>query len=247
LTTLAGAYDALILHPELRRYFGPRGYYNAGWWEDGCTSQEEACDALVSRVASLASPASRHNVLDVGCGLGSSTRALASCWPHAQITGVNFSLRQIAEARRGGGRFLAGDAVRLPMRDASVDCLVSIEAAFHFATRAGFFGEAARVLVDGGILLMTDILFTSSTFPGSETVPAANHLHDLDEYRDQLARCPFTSIAIDDITSSTWAPFTRSLHRWASAEQPTWVPMAEALERNTASHYLLLSAKRADR
>jgi SAM-dependent methyltransferase len=49
------------------------------------------------------------------------------------------------------------DATRLPLRDASVDGVISVEAAFHFPSRAAFFAEGVRVLRPGGVLTMSDI------------------------------------------------------------------------------------------
>jgi SAM-dependent methyltransferase len=45
----------------------------------------------------------------------------------------------------------------LPFADASFAGVISVEAAFHFTSRARFFAETLRVLRPGGVLTMSDI------------------------------------------------------------------------------------------
>ena len=52
---------------------------------------------------------------------------------------------------------MAGDAARLPFADAAVDGIISVEAAFHFRSRAAFFAECYRVLRPRGVLSISDI------------------------------------------------------------------------------------------
>jgi demethylmenaquinone methyltransferase / 2-methoxy-6-polyprenyl-1,4-benzoquinol methylase len=56
---------------------------------------------------------------DVACGTGALTAELAALAPGATVVGFDFSQEMLKRA--GGGRFAAGDALQLPLADASVD------------------------------------------------------------------------------------------------------------------------------
>jgi SAM-dependent methyltransferase len=52
---------------------------------------------------------------------------------------------------------VCADATRLPFAPGHADGVISVEAAFHFRSRAAFFSEARRILKPGGILTMSDV------------------------------------------------------------------------------------------
>jgi cyclopropane fatty-acyl-phospholipid synthase-like methyltransferase len=243
----AAEYDALILNPLLRDYFGPRGYYNVGWWTDATESQEEACDALTDLLAArvLREPGA---VLDVACGLGATTARLSSRWAAARVTGVNYSLAQLSHGRQSSR--VACDAAHLAIRTASVGAIVSVEAAFHFRTRRSFLGEARRVLRPGGVLSLSDILFQPGRWPGFWTVPAENQLDGIEQYVDELKDAGFGAIRVEDRTEETWLPFCRNLQQWLESRRDLlgeeafaqWHGMAELLESSMIRSYLIVSA-----
>lgn len=86
-------------------------------------------------------------VLDVGTGTGAVARSAASCFPAAEVVGVDVSSEMIAEARRHAGsereRYEVGDASALPFDDASFDLVV-------LNNMIPFFDELARVTRPGG-------------------------------------------------------------------------------------------------
>src|SRR5918994_1254316 len=83
-----------------------------------------------------------------------------------------------AELPRGGAWLeeagalaVNGDAARMPLRDECFDGVISVEAAFHFASRRRFFAEAIRVLRPGGVLSMSD--FATNRMPRGPVEGAA--------------------------------------------------------------------------
>jgi SAM-dependent methyltransferase len=114
-------------------------------------------------------------VLDVACGPGGKTAWYAETadW----VFGVDLDRSHLVEARRYGGargvaarlRFAAADAVRLPLRDASVDAVTANDAMEHFADPAGVLAELGRVVRPGGAAFVT--------FPPYRSANGA-HLYD---------------------------------------------------------------------
>ncbi len=99
-------------------------------------------------------------VLDVGCGIGGSSRILAESYNFA-VTGITISPQQVERAQQLTSqelnvRFLVDDAMALSFPDASFDVVWSIEAGPHMPDKAIFAKELMRVLKPGGVLVVAD-------------------------------------------------------------------------------------------
>ncbi len=99
------------------------------------------------------------SVVDLGCGVGRLTPALAETFG-GPVYGVEPSdrMRDIAEASAGhpGVTYLAGEAARMPLADHSVDAVLMFLSFHHVPDRAAGAAEIVRVLKpDGRLLLRT--------------------------------------------------------------------------------------------
>ena len=99
-------------------------------------------------------------VLDVGCGIGGSSRILAREYGFA-VTGVTLSPQQVRRAQElttpeVNAHFQVDDALALSFPDASFDVVWSVEAGPHMPDKAQFARELMRVLKPGGILVVAD-------------------------------------------------------------------------------------------
>lgn len=99
-------------------------------------------------------------VLDVGCGIGGSSRILARDYGFA-VTGITISPQQVKRAQELtppnlNVRFQVDDALALSFPDESFDVVWSIEAGPHMPDKAKFAKELLRVLKPGGILVVAD-------------------------------------------------------------------------------------------
>ncbi|HZJ49375.1 MAG TPA: methyltransferase domain-containing protein [Actinomycetota bacterium] len=156
----------------------PDGWLNLGLWEPG---QHDASKASEHLVATLAGPLPKHStVVDVGNGLGAQDPVIREVTQARSLIAVNITeaqLRYGAERlQRAEAAPLAADATRLPLRDASAEGIISVEAAFHFPSRPAFFAEARRVLSVGGVLSMSDVSMERFPLWPDEALAGATNL-----------------------------------------------------------------------
>ncbi|MEU3986071.1 methyltransferase domain-containing protein [Streptomyces sp. NPDC026672] len=102
-----------------------------------------------------------ERALDVGSGTGSQTRVLAEAvGPDGSALGLepNPALRGVAEERARGGRalFADGDALALPLPDASVDVVWCERVLQHLTDPERAVAEMVRVLRPGGRVALLD-------------------------------------------------------------------------------------------
>lgn len=143
-------------------------------FEDFARSYEESVDRAIrtsgersrffaelkARFVREAAPLARGEILDFGCGVGNTTRALAALYPGAQTVGVDPSSESIRVAGRrmrfGGEWYATGARTGLPFSAGTFD-LVFAGCVFHHIDRAEhafWMDELARVLADGGRLFL---------------------------------------------------------------------------------------------
>jgi demethylmenaquinone methyltransferase/2-methoxy-6-polyprenyl-1,4-benzoquinol methylase len=127
--------------------------------------QDRAWRQAAARAAGLADG---QSAVDVACGTGALTRELAALAPGATVLGVDFSWEMVRRAAGPPGppgvprtpsaapACLVGDALRLPLRDSSVD-LVTIAFGLRNLPEPGRgLLEFRRVLRPGGRLVVCE-------------------------------------------------------------------------------------------
>ncbi|EDX86804.1 Cyclopropane-fatty-acyl-phospholipid synthase superfamily [Synechococcus sp. PCC 7335] len=99
-------------------------------------------------------------LLDVGCGIGGSSRVLAKDYGF-DVTAVTISPGQVKRATELtpaglSAKFMVDDAMALSFPDESFDVVWSLEAGPHMPDKAVFAKELLRVLKPGGLLVVGD-------------------------------------------------------------------------------------------
>jgi demethylmenaquinone methyltransferase/2-methoxy-6-polyprenyl-1,4-benzoquinol methylase len=108
------------------------------------------------------------SAVDVACGTGKVTRALATrVGPTGHVTGIDFSPGMIGRAQRTDNdvpniSFVVGDALALPVDDASVDAATIAFGMRNLTDYGRGFREMTRIVRPGGRVVCLEISRPSS-------------------------------------------------------------------------------------
>lgn len=161
-----------------------------------------------------------ERILDIGCGNGSSLQMLARRYPSAAILGVDFSLAAL-KAGAGGSGFaaqmkhwlakasgvphrgtLCAELDRLPLAPASASMIWSNLALAWSRDPAAAFGEFARVLAPGGLLMFSTygpdtLKELRAAFAGIDTHSHVLKFIDMHDLGDMLVAGGFVTPVVD--------------------------------------------------
>ena len=161
--SVANSYDEWTEDGILEFYWGEHihlGHYGSPpKSKDFLTAKHDFVHEMV-RWGGLEKLPQDTTLLDVGCGIGGSSRILAKDY-NFDVTGITISPQQVKRAREltpegVSAKFEVDDAMALSFPDASFDVVWSIEAGPHMPDKAVFARELLRVLKPGGILVVAD-------------------------------------------------------------------------------------------
>ena len=147
--------------------------------------------------------------LDVGCGPGNVTASLArAAGPDGLALGVDISKPMLARAVRAQAGpqtgFMLADAQQLPLRDETVDAVVSIAALQLIPDPHKALTEMGRVLRPGGRLAVMVPTAGPAARIWRKLPTGGAHLFDEDELGDILEDLGFTSVRTTNYGSIQW-------------------------------------------
>jgi len=140
------------------------GYYIPENRTDHTQAQIDLIDEVLKWSYGSESDASPKRVVDVGCGIGGSSRHIVNKYPGSKANGLTLSPYQAGRgnelAKEQGledrASFQVADALNMPFDDSSFDLVWSLESGEHMPNKPKFVGELVRVVAPGGrIILVT--------------------------------------------------------------------------------------------
>lgn len=116
-------------------------------------------------------------VLEISSGRGGGSAVLSDCFCPSQMTGLDFSAKQVTSAQSSYGRkgncpieFQHGNAMEMPFGNASFDVVINVEASHTYPSYRKFVQEAHRVLRPGGAFLTTDFREVSDSAKDADII-----------------------------------------------------------------------------
>ena len=161
--TVASAYDAWTKDKLLERLWGEHihlGFYPPNKKNIDFRKAKVLFVHELVKWSGLDKLPKGSRILDVGCGIGGSSRILAEYYGF-NVTGITISPAQIRRAReltRDGlsCNFQVMDALDLKFDDGTFDGIWSVEAGAHMNDKKMFADEMLRTLRPGGYLALAD-------------------------------------------------------------------------------------------
>ena len=198
--------------------------------------------ALTQRFVDALGEAARGVVLDVACGPGILSAAIAKS--AREVTGfdltpemLNKAAQRCAAAGVGNVSFREGNAAELPFADAAFDAAVTRLSVHHFDRPARVMSEIFRVLRPGGRFVIADVI--SSELPSeAELMNAIEILRDPSHVR-MLPGSELSSLVKQAgfvIESGTTWDKPREFEEWMGiVNDPARVPPLRAVVRALAN------------
>ncbi len=229
-----GAAEALAHDTRVVEQFGPRAAAYVA-------SADHAHGADLERLSALASTRRGGRALDLGCGGGHVSFAVAPF--AAEVVAYDLSEEMLAAVRaegtrRGLGNIATqqGSAERLPFPDAHFDLVLTRFSAHHWRDLGAALAEMRRVVAPGGLAVVMDTV--------SPDAPAADAFLDkLERLRDPSHRRDY-SIAEwrDALTAAGFRPAAPSLGRLRLDFAPWIARMATPPDSVAAIRALMAAA-----
>ncbi|MDH3987104.1 MAG: class I SAM-dependent methyltransferase [Gammaproteobacteria bacterium] len=149
------------------------------------------------------------HTLDVGCGIGGTSRFVASRFG-CRVTGIDLTPEFVSAGQSlcdwvglsGQVELHQGDATAMPFTDQSFDAAFMLHVGMNIANKAGLFAEVYRLIKPAGVFGVYDVMQTSDeplSYPVPwSSVPGTSALATRQQYTEALELAGFDVLKIRD-------------------------------------------------
>lgn len=209
--------DRDFLENMVDKFYGYSGFRHFGYWRVDINNARVACENLMDEILAFISE-KKGTIVDIGCGLGTTTQYLLKYFPSDRVTGISSDKRALkaCQERVPEVKFLYRKLPDLDLPAESVDSAIWAKGHDSFGSRNKLLLEIFGILKPGGQLVSFDILRTDVKRSG--ILKKIWDIHDQvrtpEEYRDLLSETGFENIRIFDVTSESLVSFRRYIERF---------------------------------
>jgi MPBQ/MSBQ methyltransferase len=208
--TVGNEYDAWAEEGVLEYYWGEHihlGYYSEAERAQGYKKKDfkqakfDFVDEMFKWGMDGANVGEVSTVLDVGCGIGGTSRHLAKKMTGAEVTGITLSPGQVERGTQlaeeqgvWNAKFQVMDALAMTFPDNSFDVVWACESGEHMPDKTRYVNEMMRVLKPGGKLMIAtwcqrdnpETVATAESAPGDLAKGGSNLAGFTDTEKERL-------------------------------------------------------------
>lgn len=181
--------------------------------------------AFTDEMLEWSGTSSPKRILDVGCGIGGTSRHLAKRFPDAEVVGITLSPEQVQRATKLAGeaglknvRFEVVNALDMSFPDGSFDLVWGCESGEHMPDKKKYIEEMSRVCAPGGNMVVATWCQRDPEPPFTE-----NEKKDLQYVYDEWSHPYFISIKdYGQLMQGTGVLETVETDDWTECTLPSW-------------------------
>jgi len=177
--------------------------------------QQEVAGRLIERLDYIR--LQPNYVLDLGCGTGRITETMLKRYPKAQIVALDLAVNMLKKTKKKGGwlskkpRCVCADAEKLPLKEDSIDLLISSLMLQWSNDLPAIFKGFRRVIAPQGLLMFTtfgpDTLKEIRASWGKvDNTPHTSQFTDMHDIGDALLQAGFSNPVMDmELITTTYS------------------------------------------